>query len=105
MRTLEYIVKGQRLLRAGDHGSLVAGTEGYLRAHFTFDESWDDCAKVVSFYNNDEEHAVILKDDACDIPKEALTGSSFKVAVEGRRKNYRILSTKITETQRVRRNN
>lgn len=103
MRTLDYSVKGQRLLRVGDHNFLIAGTEGYLCASFEFDESWDDCVKVASFFNDGKEYAVVLENDVCVIPKAALTGSSFEVSVEGRKKNYRILSMKIKENQRVRR--
>ena len=101
MRILEYQVKNQRLIPTGNHSGLVAGTTGYLQAKFNFDESWDDCIKVASFFNNGEEHAVKLDDDICTIPPAALTNSVFEVCVEGRTKNYRILSTKIKETQKV----
>lgn len=103
MRTLNYKVMGQRILRVGDHTGLVAGTKGYVLAKFEFDKDWEDCTKVASFYNNGEEYAVLLKSDECVIPHEALTSSSFKVSVEGRKSDYRILSIKIKETQRVRR--
>lgn len=103
MRTLEYSVKGQRLIKIGDHELLVSGTKGYLRAKFKFDHNWDDCIKVACFYNNGESYAVLLEDDECMIPKEALTNSSFEVSVEGRKKDYRILSTTVKEKQTVRR--
>lgn len=102
MRTLTYTVKSQRLLPTGDHFGLIAGTKGYIKALFTFSEDWDDCLKVASFFNNGEEYAVILDDNnECEIPTEALTGSFFEVCVEGRKENYRILSSRIKERQKV----
>ena len=101
MRVLTYKVKRQKLITTGDHSGLIAGTKGYLKAQFEFDEDWRGCVKVVSFFN-DGEHAVKLSDDnTCDIPNEALTSSSFKVKVEGRRSDgYCITTDLITERQK-----
>lgn len=102
MRTLTYQVKSQRLLPTGDHYGLVAGSQGHLKAKFTFNEDWYDCVKVASFFNNGEEYAALLdENNECMIPTEALTNSTFEVCVEGRKDNYRILSSKIKERQRV----
>ena len=104
MRTLDYSVKNQRLTKVGDHTMLVSGTKGYLQARFEFDDNWTGCKKVACFYNNGESYAVRLDDNnKCVIPPEALTSSSFKVSVEGRKKDYCIPSTIVEETQIVRR--
>lgn len=101
MRVLTYKVKGQQLIATGKHSGLIAGTKGYLKAQFEFDKDWDGCIKVVSFFN-DGEYAVKLDDNnICDIPDEALTNSTFKVKVEGRKQDgYCILTAPIIERQR-----
>jgi hypothetical protein len=100
MRVLTYKVKGQRLTTTGDHSGLIAGTKGYLKAQFEFDDDWKDCIKVASFIGNGE-HAVKLDNNSCIIPNEALTSSTFKVKVEGRRSDgYRIITGSITERQK-----
>ena len=68
MRTLAYRVEGQRLEPIGDHSGIKAGSKGYLRARFEFNEDWDGCIKVASFYYGGIEYACMLdKDDSCDI--------------------------------------
>ena len=102
MRTLTYQVKNQQLIPIGDHTSLVAGSQGYLKAKFVFGEDWKCCKRVVSFLNKGKEYVVLLDDsNECTIPAEVLTSSSFEVCVEGRAQNYRILSTRIKERQKV----
>ena len=102
MRTLTYQVKNQQLLSLGDHSGLVAGSQGYLKAKFIFGEGWRDCKRVVSFFSNGKEYAVLLNEsNECLIPTEILTSSVFEVCVEGRAQNYRILSTKVKERQKV----
>lgn len=103
MRILIYKVKGQRLSGTGDHSRLIAGTKGYLKAQFEFDDDWNDCVKVASFINGDEYAVKLDEDDACLIPNEALTSSTFKVKVEGRRSDgYIIMTELITERQKER---
>lgn len=100
MRTLTYKVVGQRLIPTGDHTGLIAGSEGYLQASFEFDSNWNGCKKVASFYSDGEEHAMLLnKDNACTIPPEAITKSTFEVRVEGRKTDYRIQTNLIREKQ------
>ena len=101
MRTLVYKVKDQRIIRSGDHGGLVAGTKGYLIAKFDFDENWDDCVKVASFFTNDqkEQSCLLDKNDTCKIPEDVLKHNVFKLRVEGRREGYRILTDRAIEQQ------
>ena len=51
MRTLKFIVEGQ-IIRPDpscDFSGLVPGSEGYLRAEFSFSKDWVNTIKVVSF--------------------------------------------------------
>lgn len=101
MRVLTYKVKGQRLSATGNHSGLIAGTKGYLKAQFEFDDEWNGCEKVAQFFKEDDEHATRLDtNDSCEIPPEVLTDQSFEIAVEGRRKDgFRIISNSIKERQ------
>lgn len=100
MRTLSYKVEGQRLEPIGNHSGVKAGSKGYLRAQFKFNEDWDGCIKVASFFYKGVEYACKLdENDSCDIPAEVLVGSSYSISVEGRKGDYRIPSRTITEHQ------
>lgn len=99
MRTLQYKVTGQRLRPIGDHTGLVAGTEGYLKASFVFDSSWDGCKIVASFSPDGHNATVLEKDGTCVIPAKALIGSTFEVRAEGRRDNYSIRTNPVIERQ------
>jgi hypothetical protein len=101
MRVLLYKVKGQKLMAVGNHSGLTAGTRGYLKAQFEFDDDWDGCVKAVSFLNDGEHAALLDHNNSCHIPDEALTNSTFQVKVEGRRKDgYCILTDPILERQK-----
>ena len=51
MRTLKFIVHDQIVEKDPkcDFDNLVPGTEGYLRAVFSFSPEWDDCVRVAAF--------------------------------------------------------
>ena len=87
MRTLEFKVDAQVIQKdpRGDFANIVPGSREYLRAHFTFSKEWDGCTKAASFWNDGQEYAKLLTDDACMIPAAALTGSKFEVSVTGAR--------------------
>ena len=97
MRLLYFNVNAQKIEKAPncDFSKLVAGTSGYLRAHFTFSPEWNDCIKVARFWRGKKEYAVILQNDECDIPAEALKGSTFRVSALGQRGDYRITTNEI----------
>lgn len=103
MRLLNFDVNAQYVSKdpSCDFTKLVAGTRNYLRAHFTFSPEWRDCVKVASFWRSGKEHAVLIKNDTCDIPPEALVGSTFRVSVTGQRGDYRITTNKILVRQEV----
>lgn len=104
MRILQFVADGQRLKKKTDcdFSGLVAGSEGYLRAEFTFSDEWNDCKKAASFWVGDKEYAELLDDNnSCVIPADALVGSLFEVSVVGVKPKYKINSTKTKVRQEV----
>lgn len=103
MRVLEFKAEKQLLQKdpACDFSNIAPGTSGYLIAKFSFSPNeWRGCVKAASFWYNGVEHAVLLKNDACVIPAEALVGRKFEVSVSGARAGgYRITSTRTTVKQ------
>lgn len=103
MRLLDFKVDAQQISKDPncDFTNIVAGTSNYLRARFTFSPEWQGCMKAASFWRAGKEHAVILKDDECDIPPEVLTGITFGVTVKGRNGDYCITTNKTIVRQEV----
>ena len=105
MKTLNFIVNGQSIsLDPGcDVTSLIPGTNGYVRAKFTFSSEWDRCIKVAAFYSNlgtEYEPQVLKNGEVCNIPPEALKKSVFKVKVFGKKNDYTICTNKTTVHQK-----
>lgn len=92
MRTLSFIVEGQRLKPdpACDFNGVVSNSRGYLRAKFRFSADWKGCKKVAVFIGETGEEAVALTGDCCNIPGRVLTGTVVQVAVVGQRETVRI---------------
>lgn len=103
MRLLKFNVNAQQIQKdpTCDFNNIVAGTEGYLRAQFTFSPEWRDCVIVASFWRGTKEHAKVIQNGACDIPTEVLTGPTFRVSVIGQRGDYRITTNKTLIRQEV----
>ena len=103
MRLLKFNVNAQKISKAPDcdFTNLVAGTSGYLRAHFTFSPEWNNCVKVAQFWRGEREYAVLIENGMCDIDPEALVGQTFRVSVIGQRGSYRITSNKVLVRQEV----
>ena len=103
MRKLEFIVNAQNITKDPkcDFSGIVAGTENYLKACFTFSKEWDDCKKAVSFWRGKKEHAYPLKGNSIVIPAEVLTGATFSISVTGRNGNYKIPTNRVTVRQEV----
>ena len=101
MRILKFNVSAQRIQKdpTCDFSGIVAGTEGYLQAAFSFSAEWTGCKKVAAFYRLGKEYAVPIVGNVCMIPPEALTWTNFEVAVVGERDGYRITTNKIEITQ------
>lgn len=103
MRVLKFNVNAQRLKKDPncDFANIVAGTSGYLKAHFTFSSEWDNSIKVARFWRSGKEYAVELRDDECYIPTEALTGMTFGVSVLGQYATHRITTNRVLIRQEV----
>jgi hypothetical protein len=98
MRTLKFIVKDQIIEKDPDcdFSNLVPGTEGYLRAEFSFSPEWEEYAKVAAFYSllGTEYPPTILENGRyCMIPAEALKRRIFKIQVFGKNSYDKVLST------------
>lgn len=105
MQTLKFNVTGQTIALdpSCDTSNLVPGTNGYVRAKFTFSPEWDRCVKVAAFYSNlgiEYEPQILKGGEVCDIPAEALKKSIFKVKVLGKKNNYTICTNKATVHQK-----
>ena len=99
MRTLKFIVEGQIIKQdpSCDFTNLVPGTEGYLRAEFSFSPEWTGCVKVASFWSavGDEYPPQVLSDGvSCVIPDEATKRYAFKVGVIGKSNSIRLVTNK-----------
>lgn len=104
MRTLRFIVDGQLITRDPncDFTGLVPGTEGYLKAEFSFSPEWTGCVKVAGFYSNMGEEfpcQVLTDGKSCTIPAMALKNRTFKIKVFGKRNEFRINTNKVEVTQ------
>ena len=103
MRLLNFNVNAQQIVKDPlcDFTGIVAGTRNYLKAYFTFSSEWQGCIKVASFWRGSKEYAVKIENNMCDIPYEALTGSTFQLSVTGQNENYRITTNRILIRQEV----
>ena len=95
MKTLKFIVNEQLLTLDPecDVSSLVPGTNGVVRASFTFSSDWRNCMKVAAFYSNlgrEFEPQVLKNGEVCEIPAEVLKKSIFKVKVFGKKSDQTI---------------
>ena len=98
MRTLRFIVTEQIIEKDPDcnFDNLVPGTEGYLRAEFSFSPEWNDCVKVAAFYSlmgTEYPPQMLEQGRYCMIPAEALKRRIFKIQVFGKDSNMKVLST------------
>lgn len=105
MRVLKFVVDKQIIKQDPDcdFSKLIPGTEGYLRAEFTFSDDWDNCVKVASFCSSmgTEFPPQILKDGkTCTIPAEALKAQNFKVSVIGKKDGFKLTTNKVMVRQK-----
>lgn len=104
MRTLKFIVEGQIIRQDPncDFSNLVPGTEGYLRAEFSFSPEWKNCVKAASFWSavGDEYPPQLLADGkSCLIPAEATQRYAFKIGVVGKSNNAKLTTNKVIVKQ------
>lgn len=105
MRTLKFKVDGQTISldpKCNFEG-LIPGTEGYLRAEFSFSKEWENYLKVAAFYSKlgiEYEPQVLNKKNVCTIPLEALKNRTFKVQIVGQKGDYKLLTNKVEVIQK-----
>lgn len=104
MRLLKFKVNKQLIEQdpSCDFTGLVPGTEGYLRAEFSFSPEWSGCVKVVSFSSvmGQEYEPQVLKDGkTCMIPSEALAKPVFKLSVMGKNRELQLVTNKVAVCQ------
>lgn len=104
MRTLKFIVNNQIIIQDPkcNFDNLIPGTEGYLRAEFSFSPEWNGFKKVVAFWSamGKEYPPRILSDGkSCLIPPEALKRRTFKVQVLGERSGLKLTTNKVAVSQ------
>lgn len=100
MRTLKFIVNGQKIEKDPNcnFDGLVPGSDGYLKAEFSFSSEWTGCRKVVGFYSRlgKEYEPQLLEDGkSCIIPTEALKKAYFKLQVLGRKEGVGLATNKL----------
>lgn len=75
----------------------VEGSLNYIELNFTFDDSWDGLVKTLHAKNpaDGQIYTVILEDDKCLIPAEAVANSgTVYFALSGEKDGYRVTTTK-----------
>lgn len=105
MRTLKFIVDKQNIKEDPkcNFDGLVPGTEGYLRAEFSFSSEWRGFVKVVGFYSRlgtEYEPQVLDEKNGCTIPAEALAGRYFSIRVIGKKDDLKMVTNKLLVCQR-----
>lgn len=92
MRILDFIVSSQKIERDPlcDFSGIAPGSRGYIHARFRFSADWRGCKKVVVFSCRGKDYPTPLLGGICEIPAEALVGSTVNVSVVGQRGNTRI---------------
>lgn len=99
MRTLKFIVDRQIIKKDPDcdFDYLIPGSEGYLRAEFSFSPEWDGAVKVAGFFRNDGECPPQILEDgkSCIIPAEALAVKRFEIFVIGKNDDLKLKTNKV----------
>ena len=104
MRTLKFVVENQIVKQDPncDFDNLIPGTEGYLRAEFSFSPEWTGFNKVVAFWSpmgKEFPPQALLDGKSCKIPVEALKRRVFKIQVLGGWKGQKMITNKLAVRQ------
>lgn len=104
MRTLKFVVNNQIIEQdpSCDFSGLIPGTEGYLKAEFSFSPEWLGYVKVATFCSlmgKDYPPQVLRDGISCVIPAEALKKRIFKIQVVGKKGDSKILTNKLAVSQ------
>ena len=94
MRTITFNVIQQRIKPTNSTSFVYSGTDNYLNLEFSFDESWDDCVKGISF--GSKKVAKLLEDNNVTVPAEGFDENELSFYLVGKKKNYRVQSQTFT---------
>lgn len=97
MRILRFNVD-QQIIEADpncDFTGLIPGTEGYLKAEFTFSQDWNGLGKIAIFSFGRNEYPVRLFNNSCVIPKEVLDRRKYYIHVTGVKPKMKLTTNKI----------
>lgn len=98
MRTLKYIVTGQKIERdlKCDFEDIKKGTNNYINLLFVFDNEWKDTIKVISMKNSDGvETNRVLENNQVSLPLQVTDGSLFYFELYGKKTDGTIIRTNI----------
>lgn len=96
MRTLKYIVMGQKIERdlKCDFEDIKKGTNNYINLLFVFDSEWKDTIKVISMKNSDGiETNRVLENNQVSLPLQVTDGSLFYFELYGKKTDGTIIRT------------
>lgn len=96
MRTLKYIVTGQKIERdlKCDFEDIKKGTNNYINLLFVFDNEWKDTIKVISMKNSDGvETNRVLENNQVSLPLQVTDGSLFYFELYGKKTDGTIIRT------------
>lgn len=96
MRTLKYIVTGQKIERdlKCDFEDIKKGTNNYINLLFVFDIEWKDTIKVISMKNSDGiETNRVLENNQVLLPLQVTDGSLFCFELYGKKADGTIIRT------------
>ena len=89
MRVLKFDVNGQNLSKSKncDFSGIVPGSDGYLKARFTFSNDWYGMVKVAEFrtYASSEPVPVPIINNECMVPSEVTGGDKWYVKAIGKK--------------------
>lgn len=82
---LNFQVKNQQLKLLSSDVMIVADSQDYLQAHFTFTEDWNDVVKIALFSRDDQNiRAALDSNNTVTIPYQVLQGKGkFDISVFG----------------------
>lgn len=96
MRTLYFLVEGQKLRKNGDFSGIVKGSKGYLQCIVNTDTTWDG-SRTFAVFTNDKnvESAVEVIGNRCQVPDDITDESCFCVSFVGVKRNQKIVTNKV----------
>lgn len=97
-RILPFVVNGQKLQKKDQKRfqNVVRGTSNYIQCSFDLSSDWSGCNVAASFFANDSEYPVLVKNGLCDVPTEVLSKERFYLRLTGMNGDYKIVSNKVS---------